>query len=63
MYNGVRQALFTQACYINMTKTTSYGFYLGPNDDAIDRLHEFAQWTIVWLKQFRVAHCVACCHW
>ena len=29
----------------------------------IDCLHEFAQWTIVWLKQFRVAHCVACCHW
>ena len=30
---------------------------------SIDCLHEFAQWTIVWLKQFRVAHCVACCHW
>ena len=20
-------------------------------------------WTVVWLKQFRVVHCVACCHW
>ena len=20
-------------------------------------------WTVVWLKQFSVAHCVACCHW
>ena len=29
----------------------------------INCLHEFAQWTIVWIKQFRVTHCVACCHW
>ena len=29
----------------------------------IDCLHEFAQCKIVWIKQFRVAHCVACCHW
>ena len=29
----------------------------------IDCLYEFAQWTIVWSKQFRAAHCVACCHW
>ena len=31
--------------------------------DYIDCLHEFAQWAIVCLKQFTVAHCVACCHW
>ena len=29
----------------------------------IDCLHEFAREQFVWLKQFGVAHRVACCHW
>ena len=29
----------------------------------IDCLHEFAREQFVWLKQFSVSHCVACCHW
>ena len=29
----------------------------------MDCLHEFAREQFVWLKQFGVAHCVACCHW